>query len=197
MQETIVCLCHHRSAVYARSCHVQCCPYRIPGEQLVVRWDSGKLDHTQFHGKVIDQFLYFFFCDDALIQISLEINIKEGRDTSYRHGCTILGLDGCQITKVKPLDRLFCILCRSGNVIAVNGCHLFHAFQCTDLLRDLLAQTDDFALHAATAAFCLVFLFLLDQKVDTVKRHSTIIADDTSASISIRQTGHDLIVAGL
>ena len=113
MQETVIGLGYHRATVYAGSGHIQSCPYRVTGEQLIVGRNTGKFYHTKLHGKVVYQLLYFLLCDDSLLQISLKVNVKEGGYTSYRHCGSVLGLDGCQISKVQPLDGFPCVYRRS------------------------------------------------------------------------------------
>ena len=45
------------TAIYADTGKIDGSPYRISGEQLVVRLNTCKLDHTELHGHVIDQLL--------------------------------------------------------------------------------------------------------------------------------------------
>ena len=59
------------------SADFQCSPNRITGEQLVVGLDSCKFYHTEFHCHMVDEFLCFFLCQNAVFQISLDVNIKE------------------------------------------------------------------------------------------------------------------------
>ena len=197
VQETEIGLRHHASSIYAGSGHIQGRPYRVAGEQLVVGGDPGKFYHTKLHGKVIDQLLCLGLSQDTLLQVTLNIDIQEGGDTSHAHGRAVLGLDSCQISEIQPLHCLLGVLRGSGNVVSVDLCHFLHVFQGTDLLGDLLTQTDHFALHAAAAAFCLVFLLALDQMINTVEGHPTVIADDTSTAIGVGKSGNDLVVAGL
>ena len=112
MQETIICLCNLVTAIHADTCYFQCSPNRITGEQLVVGLDSCKFYHTEFHCHMVDEFLCFFLCQNAVFQISLNVNIKEGRYTSNTHGCTILCLNSCKVSEVYPLNCLFRIFSR-------------------------------------------------------------------------------------
>ena len=54
----------------------QSCPYRVTGEQLVVEAILAEFYHTEFHNHMVDQFLSFFFSQDACCNIFLNINIK-------------------------------------------------------------------------------------------------------------------------
>ena len=146
---------------------------------------------------MVNQFLCFCLCQDAFFQVTLNINIEECRNTSYTHGSTILCLNSSQITKVKPLNSFFCIFCRTWNVIAINLSHFFHSLQRFNLLCNFLTKTNYIVCHRSASTVCFIFLFLFDQKVNTIQSYTTVIADDTSTSVSIRKTGYDVAVTSL
>ena len=183
------------TAVHAQSGHIQRRPYRVTGEQLVVRRDARELHHTEFHRHVIDELLRFAFRDHAVFQVALDVDVKERRDTAHGHRCAVLCLDRCQISEVQPLERLVRILRRLADVIAVDGGHFLHALERLDLLSELFALTDDIIAHHSASAVCLIFFFLFDQVIDAVQRYAAVIADDAAAAVSIRQSGHDLVAA--
>ena len=194
MQETVIILCYHRTSVHTHTCYFQSCPYRVTGEQLVVRSDSCEFYHTEFHNHMIDQFLSFFFSQDACCNIFLNINIKESRNTSDTHSCTVLCLDGSQISEVQPLNCFFCILSRLGNIISIGLCHFFHFLQCTNLVCNLFTQLEVTTTHTLTVCSSKICFLFLDQVIDTVQSHTTVVTYDTSASVSIRKTGQDLVM---
>ena len=68
MQETIVGLGYHGTAVHADTCHFQGCPYRVAGEQLVVGRDSCEFNHTEFHYQMVDQLLSLFLSQGTVLQ---------------------------------------------------------------------------------------------------------------------------------
>ena len=197
VQETVVVLGNHRTAVYADTANFQGSPYRVAGKQLVVRGNTGELHHTELHNQVVDQFLCLALGQSAGFQISLNVDIQESGHTTNAHRSTVLGLDGSQVAEVQPLHSLFCILCGLRNIKAILLGHDFHLAQSLDLHSQLFSLTDDVVRHRTAAAVGKVFLLLLDQEVDTVQSHTAIIADDTATAVSIRQTGNDLVVASL
>ena len=146
---------------------------------------------------MVDELLCLTFGQDALVQIALDINIKEGGDAAHAHGSAVLGLDGGQIAEVQPLAGLLGVLGGLGDVVAVGFGHLLHALQGADLAGDLLAQTDDVIGHGAVAAVGKILLLELDQGVDAVQGNAAVVAHDAAAAVGIRQTGDDVGVACL
>ncbi len=144
---------------------------------------------------MVDDFLRLGFGQNAFAQIALKINIQERRDPAHRHGGAVLRLDRGQIAKIQPLHRFLGVGCRSGNVVAIRSGHFLHAFQRLDLIRNFLALADDVVGHRAIAAIRQILLFFPNQKVDSIKRHPAVVADDPAASIRIRQSGHDFVAA--
>ena len=195
MKETIIVLRYHGTAVHSNAGNLQCCPYRISGKQLIVGLDSCKLHHTELHGDMVDQLLCLGLCKRSFLQITIDVNIKEGGNSAHAHCSAVLSLDCCKIAEVQPLNRFLRIACRCGNVIAVSLCHLLHSLQSTDLLGDFLALTDDVVGHCAIAAVLLILLLPRDQLINTVQSNSAVIADDSSSSVGIRKSGYDMAVA--
>ncbi|CCZ35846.1 uncharacterized protein BN747_01032 [Firmicutes bacterium CAG:646] len=191
MQITERHLCYHRTSVDTHTSDRLRYPGRISGEQRIVFRCSCKFYQTQLHNEVIDKLLNLFLCKGSVLQVTLCINIQESRSTSQRHRCSVLLLDCCQISKIQPLNRFLYVRCRFGNIKSVNLSQLFQFFQSLDLLRQLFSLTGYIRIHNNS---CAVFLLLLvlDQTIHSVQRYSSVIADDTSATISIRQTSDDM-----
>ena len=196
MQEAIVILCDHVAAILTKACHLQSSPYRITGEQLVVGRNTGKLDHAELQHQMINQLLSLGLTEFSCLHIPGNINIQEGRDSANRHGSTILCLDGCQIAKVQPLYCFMGILCRCRNIIPIQGSHLLHAFQGTDLIGNLLTLADDIIHHRAITAVLQIFLLCFDQVINAIQSNPAVITHNASTAIRIRQTSHDMRVAG-
>ena len=194
MKETIVVLCYHGTSVLSHTCYFQSCPYRVTGEELIVRRDTGKFNHTEFHYHVVNKLLCLFLCKGSVLKVSLNIDIKECGDTSNTHCSTVLSLDRCKISKVQPLECFFCVLSRLRNIKAIDLSHFFHLLQSADLVCDLLTKLEVIASHTLTVACCEVFLFACDEVIDSVKCNSSVITNDTSTSVSIRKSCKDLVV---
>ena len=197
MQETIVGLGYHRTAIYADTANFQGSPYRVTGEQLVVGRDSCELHHTEFHYQMVDQLLCLSLGKGTVLKVTLNVNIKEGRDTANAHCSTVLGFNCGQISEVQPLNSLFCGLSRLGNIVAVRLSHNLHILQSLDLHGQLFSLADDVIGHGAIATVSEIILLLLDQEIDTVQSNTTVVAYDTSTAVGIRKTGNDLVVTSL
>ena len=182
------------ASVHSDAGHLQCSPYRVSGEQFVVRRNSRELHHSELHYHVVDELLSLLLCQDAFLQISLDIDVKECGNTSDTHCSSVLCLDRCKVSEVQPLNSLFCVCRRLGDIIAVRLCHLFHSIERADLISDLFAETEISSLHSVSFILNKVRLFLLDQVIDTVESHTAVVAYDTSSSVCIRKTCDDLVV---
>ena len=143
---------------------------------------------------MVDELLGLFLSEAAIFQISLNIDVKEGRHTANTHGCTVLGFHSCQISKVQPLYCFFCILGRLGNIKAVDLSHLLHLTKCLILSADLFSLTDHIIRHSSISAVREIFCLLLHQKINSVQSHTTVVTDDTSSSVGVRKSGNDLVV---
>ena len=143
---------------------------------------------------MVDELLSLLLCQDAFLQISLDINVKECRNTSYTHCSSILCLDRRKISEVQPLNSLFRICGRLGNIISIGLCHFLHSIERADLISNLFAETEISSLHSVSFILNKVRLFLLDQIIDTVESHTAVVAYDTSSSVCIRKSCDDLIV---
>ena len=135
VQEAVAVLGDHAAAVHADAAHFQGGPHGVAGEQLVVAGDAGKLDHAELHDHVVDELLCLTFGQDALVQIALDINVKEGGDAAHAHGGAVLGLDGGQIAEVQPLAGLLGVLCGLGDALPI-----FFSFTSPPMSRRLLRR---------------------------------------------------------
>ena len=194
MEETVIVLCYHVASIHSDTCHLKRSPYRVSGEQLVVRRDSREFYHTELHNHVVDKLLSLLLCQDALLHISLDIDVKECGNTSHAHCSSVLCLDRCKVSEVQPLNSLFCVCSRFGDIVAVSLCHLFHSVECTDLICDLFTETEVCSLHSVSLVLDEVRLLLLDQVVDSVESYTAVVAYDTSSSVCVRKTCDDLVV---
>ena len=126
MQETEVGFCNHMATIHTQTCQIQCSPYRVTGEQLVIRRNTCKFHHTELHRHMIDQLLCFTFGKNSCLQITFDINIQEGGNTSDTHCSTVLCLDGRKITEIQPLNCLLRGCSRSADIKAVKCSHRLH-----------------------------------------------------------------------
>ena len=184
------------TSVNTHTCYFQSCPYRVAGKQLIVRRNTCKFYHTEFHYHMVNKLLSLFLCKSTVLKISFNIDIKESRNTSNTHCSTVLSLDCCKISEVQPLECFSCILSRLGNIETISLSHSLHSLKSADLICDLLAKLEIITSHTLTVACCKVFFLTFDQSIDTIKSHTSVIAYDTSTAIGIRKTGKDLVVAG-
>ena len=192
MKETVVCLCNHMSSIQACAAHFQSNPGRISGKQLIVFRNTGKFYQTEFHGHMVDQLLCLRLGNGTILNVTLNINVKESRDTSNTHCGTVLRLNSCQITEVQPLNCLFGVSCRFGDIISVNLCHLFHSIKSFQLLADFFTHADHIIVHVSTASAVMSHFFRLNETVNSVKSYTTVVTNNTSTAISIRQTGDNV-----
>ena len=82
MQETEIVLCNDRTSVDSHTSNFQSSPYRVTGEQLIVRRNSCEFNHTEFHYQMVDQLLSFFLSQDSFFNISFDVDVKESRYTA-------------------------------------------------------------------------------------------------------------------
>ena len=146
---------------------------------------------------MVDELLSLLLCQDTLLQVSLDINVKECGNTSDTHCSSVLCLDRCKVSEVQPLNSLFCVCRRLGDIITVRLCHLLHSVERADLISDLFAETEICSLHSVSLILNKIRLLLLDQVVNTVESYAAVVAYDTSSSVCIRKACNDLVVTCL
>ena len=95
--------------------------------------------------------------------------MKRGH-ASDAHCGAVLGLDSGEVAGNRATgDSFLRVHCRTGDIEAVDRGHILHSLERTDLLRDLLALTDDIIGHRAVAAEGHLLLLLGDKEINTVE----------------------------
>ena len=179
----------HRSAVLAHAALGRRDPGRIAGEQVVVLGRTQVAHKAQFDDEVVDDLLRGGLVQKPRLDVSLEIDVEESRDSAYGICRAVLFLDRAEIAEIQPLHRLFGVACRTGNVAAVLRRHRFELFHEVELFGQLFELTDVLLAHILHAVFALVALFALDQIVHAVQRDAAVVAYDSAARIGVGQTG--------
>ena len=197
MEEAEVVLCNLRASVLSKSTYFQSSPYRVTREELVVRFNTSKAYHTELHNHVVNKFLCFFFCKNALLKITFNVNVKECRNTTYRHSSTVLCLNSSKVTKVQPLESFLSSCSWLRNIIAVKSSHSLHTLQSLNLLSKLFALADYNFSHCSVSAVSSISFLLLDEVIDTIKSNTAIVTYDTSTSVCIWQTSKDVCLTSL
>ena len=192
VQETEVVLGDHRAAILAHTADFEGGPHRVAAEELVVRFDTGELDHAELHDHVVHKFLGFAFGKHAVLEVTFDINVEEGRDTANAHGGTVLRLDGREVAEVEPLEGFLCVDSRLRNVKAVASSHHLHGLEGPDLFGDFFAQANHVVGHGAVTHMGEVVLLLLDDVVNTVKGYAAVVTHDTATTVSVRKTGQQV-----
>ena len=144
---------------------------------------------------MVDELLSLILGKSTLVQVALDIDIEEGRDTAYRHRSTILSLHSSEVTEVQPLNSLASVLSWLRDVVTIQLSHLLQALERLDLHSNLFTETDYFVNHLTVAHVSEVVLLLLDEEVDTIEGHTTVVTYDTSTTVSIRKTGKNVVMA--
>ena len=191
MEVTEGVLCYHRSAVNAHTAEGLSYPLRISGEEGVVLGSSCKTNETELHDEVVDELLSLLLGEDASLEVSFEIDIEECGCTSEGHSSTVLILYSAKVAEVKCLNSFLSCCSRLGDIAAVDLSHLLEVFKSSDLLSDLFSCTDLFLSHRAGVE-SLLLLLVFDKSVNAVQSNTSVVADDSSSSVSIGKTGKDM-----
>ncbi len=194
MQETIAHLGNHVTAVETDTADGLCDPCRVAREKLVVSRCSKEADDTELHDEVVNNFLDLGLSHRAVLQFLFRVDIEEGGNTSERHRCAVLLFNNAEVAEVQPLNGLSEVSRSTRNIEAVALRHLRQFVQALDLLGDLFSLLDRFHVHNVRQDLVLRLSLLGDQERSTVKRDTAVVADDTSAAVSIRKTGQDTAV---
>ena len=188
MQVTETSLRHQRAAVHAHAAEGFRHPYRVTGKQVVIFGRTQEPYDTQLYNHLVYQLLCFFFRQFPLADIFLDIDVEERRSTPYGHGRTILVLHRSQISQIYKLHGFAGILGRTGHVESVCGTHLLKILQGTNLLRNLFTVADDFIIQFLDVKAFLEFFLVLNQTCRTIQGHTTVVTDNPSTAVCIRQT---------
>ena len=176
-------------------------PVRVAGEDGVIVLGTQEADDAQLHDDVVDELLGTGLVQRAVLQVTLDVDVEEGRVAAEGHGGAVLALDRGQVAHVGPLHGFLCGLGRAGQIQAVLVAEVDQLLQGLDLLVVLFAETDpvlDLRLGEVVAVRhgVLIALLELDQGVHAVQGHAAVVADDAATAVGVRQTGEDLVVAG-
>ena len=182
---------NHRAAINANTTNGLSYPLRVSREELVVLRSTSKLDHTKFHNQVVNNLLNLRLSEGTTSKIALYIDVQEGGVTANGHCSTILLFNSSKIAQVEPLDSLFEVLSRATQIKAINFTKLLELLKSTNLLGKLLAVTNGLLIHDGAGAIFLICL-IGNQSVNTVESNATIVADNTSTAICVRQTSNDV-----
>ena len=164
-------------------------PNRVAGEQVVVFRGPEEADDTQLNHHLVNQFLRLLLCKNSLFQVLFDEDVEEGADASDGHCSAVLVLDCCEVGEIDELHSLACVLRRPGHVKAVGFAHLDEVLERCNLLADFLALTYAFFRNFLNVKPVEEALLFLDEVVHAVERHSAVVSDDASASVSVRQSG--------
>ncbi len=146
---------------------------------------------------MVNKLLRLFLGNRTVLEVALDVNVKECRDAADGHCGAVLRLDCGKVAEVQPLEGFLGVLCRLGDVKAVHCRHLLHLSQSLNLLGDFFAQADNLVGHSAVADVGKILLLLLDEEVDTIQRDTAVVAHDAAAAIGVRKTGQDVAGARL
>ena len=182
---------NHRAAINTNTTNGLSDPLRVSREELVVLRSTGKLDHTKLHNQVVNNLLNLRLSKRTTSKIALCIDVQEGGVATNGHCSAILLFNSCKVAQVKPLNRLFEVLSRTAQIKAVNLTKLLELLKSTNLLGELLTVTNGLLVHDGAGAIFLICL-IGDKSVNTVESNATVVADDATATICVRQTGNDM-----
>ena len=141
---------------------------------------------------MVNELLSLHLGELAFADVILDEDIQEGGDTTNGHGCSVLILDSSEISKVNKLHCFASILGRLGHIETISLTHLHEILESLNLLSNLLAATDDIVAHLGDIQSVHIALLLLDEVVHTIKGYTTIVADDTTTTIGVGQSGDDM-----
>ena len=195
MEEAKIVLGDHVATVLAYAAHLQRGPNGVAGEELVVGWYAGELHHAELHHQVVDELLGVLLCQGALVEIALYVYVEESGDTSHRHGRAVLGLHRAEVTEVEPLHGLARVCRGLRDVEAIERRHVFQSLEGLYLHGHFLAQAYHVVYHLALAHVQEVVVLLLDQEVDAIECHATVVAHDATAPVGVGQASEDMVVA--
>ena len=195
VQETEAVFGDQSTAVNAHTADRFGCPNRVAREQFIIFRSTQETNHTQFHDQVVNHFLCVLLGDFTGFQVTFDEDVQEAGGTTEGHCCAVLRFNGSQVTEVGPLDSFLSGGCRTRDIAAVFSRHFFDLTQRAVLFRDFFTQTDGCFQIFAVFQFLLqrneLSVFVFHQEVDTVQRNATVVTDDTTTAIGIRQTSQN------
>ena len=192
VQETVACLCYKRTTVYASTTERLGYPNRVAREKVVIFRCAEETHDSEFDDELVYKFLSLSLGESALLDVALDEDIEERRDTAERHCCAVLILNRAKISEVDELNGLASILRRASYVEAVVGTHLHEILQGSNLLRCLLALLDALLCHFLNVETIKVTFALIYQIINSVESNTTIVADDSATTVGIRKTSDNV-----
>ena len=194
MEQTVVSLCYHATAIDTHTTDACGSPDGVAREKVVILGSTQEAYDTELHNHLVDHLLCLLLGDNTVLEVALDVDIQESRDTTDRHSCTVLVLNGTEVTEVGPLDSLTSVGSGLGYVETVRSTHLLELLQCIDLVGDFLTATYDLLGELLDVDTLVETLLLLDKVCCTIESYTTIVTDDTATTISVGQTCDDVSV---
>ena len=196
VEHTVGIFRHQSTPVLANAAKGLRYPHRIARKELVILRRTQMTRHAQLHHKIIHDLLRAALVKQSPRQVTLEINIEEGRNAPDGHRRAVLLLDRAEIGEIEPLYGLAGVRRRLGDVEAVKGGHLLELAEEIYLLIKLLKQPDVILQHHARSRDArLVSLLFFYKAVHAVKRDAAVIADDAPAPVRIGQPRNNAAVS--
>ena len=183
---------HERPPVLAHAADGFRHPGRIAGEQRVVFRRTDEADDAQLHHELVDDFLQLLLRDRSRLEVAFEIDVEEGRNAPERHRRAVLLLDRGEIAEIRPLHGLAGIARGTPELAAVAFSHRLQLFERADLLRHLLAQTDDVLDERVRTVFVMLPAAFGDEEINPVERDAAVVADDAPAPVGVGKPGDDV-----
>ena len=166
-------------------------PVGIAREQRIVVGCAHEADDAQLDHELVHEFLRFGFAQRLLGEITLNVDVEEGRDAAHRHRGAVHLLDGAKIAEVGPLHGLAGVRRRTADVATVGRRHGLQVGKCAQLVGHLFAQPHHFLRRPARVDLGALGLLGLDQAVDAVQRNAPVVADDAPTPVGVGQAGDD------
>ena len=191
VQHPIAALGHQRAAIQIHSADAFGGPVGVAAEQRIVVGRAEEPDDAELLHQLVPKFLRPRLVQNAGLEVALDVDVQEGRDAPDRHRRAVGFLDRAEIGEVRPLECFLRIRSGLRYVETVEFCHRGEVLESTHLLRQFLAQPDDFVGRPHIVDLRAFLALGLKQPIHAVKRHAPVIADDATASVGIRKPGDD------
>ena len=196
MQNSEAALCNKSSAVLTHTAYGFGNPHRVAAEKLIVFGCTQMARQAQLHNKIVENFLCRGLVKCTFFDISFNIYIKKGRNSAKRHSGAVLLLNSGKVSKIGPLNRLFGICGGFAYIVTVHSRHFFYKTEILYLSVKLFGKPYLFSIKKLLfKRFFIIFLFF-NQFINTVKRYSAVVTDNSSAAVSIGQTGNNVTLTG-
>ncbi len=191
VQHSIAALGHQSASIQIHSADAFGCPIGIAAEQRIIVRRAKESDDAELLHQLVPELLSPRFVQNAVLEIAFDVDVQEGGDAADRHRRAVSFLDRAEICEVGPLERFLRVRGGLCYVMTVELCHRGKIFEGTHLLRQFFALPNDFVGRPHVVDLGSFFALDFEQPIDPVKRHSPVVADDTSAPVGIRKAGDD------